>query len=204
MQPSRPVTCVVSTFCSQQLEWRALSMVRGMSDQLRSACSNVVSSVQGLPGTVQDQITSARQSAEDLYSSLGSTSAITPIILERSRHQLTQVQSTFMLPALNLPTLVLLCVYVVIEVRECVLFSSFPCRCNSLWMASWSICSTTRRSTGWWDPSPPRSQRKPRNTWRRSRAARTIRTCSFQPFCPQHFFIHCVTLNLAYFCHEPP
>ncbi|XP_056895234.1 mannose-6-phosphate receptor binding protein 1 isoform X3 [Takifugu flavidus] len=78
----------------QQLEWRALSMVRGMSDQLRSACSNVVSSVQGLPGTVQDQITNARQSAEDLYSSLGSTSSITPIILERSRHQLTQVQQS--------------------------------------------------------------------------------------------------------------
>ncbi|XP_029683506.1 mannose-6-phosphate receptor binding protein 1 isoform X3 [Takifugu rubripes] len=78
----------------QQLEWRALSMVRGMSDQLRLACSNVVSSVQGLPGTVQDQITNARQSAEDLYSSLGSTSSITPIILERSRHQLTQVQQS--------------------------------------------------------------------------------------------------------------
>ncbi|TWW57835.1 mannose-6-phosphate receptor binding protein 1 isoform X1 [Takifugu flavidus] len=79
---------------AEQLEWRALSMVRGMSDQLRSACSNVVSSVQGLPGTVQDQITNARQSAEDLYSSLGSTSSITPIILERSRHQLTQVQQS--------------------------------------------------------------------------------------------------------------
>lgn len=107
MQPSSPVTCPVSTFCSQQLEWRALSMVRGMSDQLRSACSNVVSSVQGLPGTVQDQITNARQSAEELYSSLGSASSITPVILERSRHHLTQVQSTLTLPAFNVPPLVL-------------------------------------------------------------------------------------------------
>lgn len=83
-------------------------MVRGMSDQLRSGCSNVVSSAQGLPGTVQEQITNARQSAEELYASLGSTSSITPIILERSRHHLTQVQSIFMLPAFNLPAILLI------------------------------------------------------------------------------------------------
>uniref|UniRef100_H3BXV8 Perilipin n=1 Tax=Tetraodon nigroviridis TaxID=99883 RepID=H3BXV8_TETNG len=79
---------------AEQLEWRTLSMVRGLSEQLRSACSNVVSSAQGLPGAVQDQITSARQSAEELYSSMGSTSSITPVILERSRHHLAQVQQS--------------------------------------------------------------------------------------------------------------
>ncbi|GLD52333.1 perilipin-3-like protein, partial [Lates japonicus] len=79
---------------SEKLEWRALSMVRGLSDQLRSACSNVVSSAQGLPGAVQDQLTSARQSAEELHSSLGSTSTLTPLLLERSRHHLTQVQKS--------------------------------------------------------------------------------------------------------------
>ncbi|XP_034560620.1 perilipin-3 [Notolabrus celidotus] len=79
---------------AEQLEWRALSMVRGLSDQLMSACSNVVSSAQGLPGAVQDQLTSARQSAEELRSSLGNTSSITPILLEQSRHQLTQVQKS--------------------------------------------------------------------------------------------------------------
>ncbi|XP_058495163.1 mannose-6-phosphate receptor binding protein 1 [Solea solea] len=77
---------------SKHLEWRALSMVRGLSDQLRSASSSVVSSAQGLPAAVQDQLTHARQSAEELYSSLGSTSNLTPLLLERSRHQLTQVQ----------------------------------------------------------------------------------------------------------------
>lgn len=66
-------------------------MVRGLSDQLKSACSNVVSSAQGLPGAVQDQLTSARRSAEELHSSLGNTSTITPLLLERSRHHLTQV-----------------------------------------------------------------------------------------------------------------
>lgn len=75
----------------QKLEWQALSMVRGLSDQLRSACSNVVSSAQGLPSAVQDQLASARQSAEELYSSLGITSTITPLLLDQSRQRLTQV-----------------------------------------------------------------------------------------------------------------
>lgn len=66
-------------------------MVRSLSEQLRSACSNVVSSAQGLPGVVQDQITNARQSAEELYSSMGSTSSITPVMLEQSRYHLAQV-----------------------------------------------------------------------------------------------------------------
>ncbi|XP_076009361.1 mannose-6-phosphate receptor binding protein 1 [Genypterus blacodes] len=77
---------------TEQLEWRTLSMVRGLSDQLKSACSSVVSSAQGLPGAVQEQLASARQSAEELHSSLGTTRALTPLLLERSRHQLTQVR----------------------------------------------------------------------------------------------------------------
>ncbi|XP_071400466.1 mannose-6-phosphate receptor binding protein 1 [Centroberyx affinis] len=79
---------------TEQLEWRALSMVRGLSDQLRSACSGVVSSAQGLPGVVQDQLASARRSAEDLHSSLGNTSTLTPLLLEQSRHHLTQVKQS--------------------------------------------------------------------------------------------------------------
>lgn len=67
-------------------------MVRGLSDQLRSACASVVSSAKGLPSTVQDQLTAARQSAEELYSSLRNTSTITPVLLDRSRHQLNQVR----------------------------------------------------------------------------------------------------------------
>lgn len=79
---------------AEQLEWQTLSMVRGLSDQMRAACSNVVSSAQGLPSTVQEQLTSARNSAEELYSSLRSSSSITPVLVERSRHQLTQVQQS--------------------------------------------------------------------------------------------------------------
>lgn len=81
----------VSTYW-QQLERQTLSMVRGLSDQLRSACASVVSSAKGLPSTVQDQLTAARQSAEELYSSLRNTSTITPVLLDRSRHQLNQVR----------------------------------------------------------------------------------------------------------------
>lgn len=76
----------------QQLEWRALSMVRALSEQLRVACSGVVSSVQGLPSTVQEQLLNARRSAEELHSSLGKTKMLTPVLLQQSRNQLTQVQ----------------------------------------------------------------------------------------------------------------
>ncbi|XP_062306687.1 mannose-6-phosphate receptor binding protein 1 isoform X2 [Osmerus eperlanus] len=75
-----------------ELEGRTLSMVRGMSDQLRTACLGVVSSAQGLPGVVQDQLANARQAAEDLQSSLGKTSSLTPVLLEQSRKHLKQVR----------------------------------------------------------------------------------------------------------------
>lgn len=86
-------TCLDCRSITQQLEWQTLSMVRGLSDQMRASCSNVVSSAQGLPSTVQEQLTSARNSAEELYSSLRSSSSITPVLVERSRHQLTEVIS---------------------------------------------------------------------------------------------------------------
>ncbi|CAG5867830.1 unnamed protein product [Menidia menidia] len=79
---------------SQQLEWKTLSMVRGLSSQLGAACSSVVSSAQGLPGAVQEQLSSARRAAEDLQASLGNTSSITPVLLEKSRQQLKQVQQS--------------------------------------------------------------------------------------------------------------
>lgn len=79
---------------NEKLEWRALSMVRGLSDQMQSACSSVVSSAQGLPGTVQEQLNSAKRSAEEIRLSFGNTSSLTPILLERSRQQLNQVQQS--------------------------------------------------------------------------------------------------------------
>ncbi|KAM9384324.1 mannose-6-phosphate receptor binding protein 1 [Pholidichthys leucotaenia] len=79
---------------SEQLEWRALSMVRGLSDQMRSACSSVVTSAQGLPSAVQEKLTAAVQSAEELRASLRNTSSITPIIMEQSRHHLNRVQQS--------------------------------------------------------------------------------------------------------------
>ncbi|KAJ8419007.1 hypothetical protein AAFF_G00005060 [Aldrovandia affinis] len=78
----------------EQLEWRTLSMVRGLSGQLQSACTGVVSSAQGLPGVVQDQLASARRAAEELRSSLGSASTLSPHLLEQSRLRLTQVQQS--------------------------------------------------------------------------------------------------------------
>ncbi|XP_065102824.1 mannose-6-phosphate receptor binding protein 1 [Paramisgurnus dabryanus] len=76
----------------EQLERNVLSMVRGLSDQLKTACSGVVSSVQGLPGTVQEQLLSARHTAEELQVSLSRTSTLTPLLLQQTREQITQVR----------------------------------------------------------------------------------------------------------------
>ncbi|XP_056460678.1 mannose-6-phosphate receptor binding protein 1 isoform X3 [Gadus chalcogrammus] len=77
-----------------ELEGRALAMVRGLTDQLQAACSGVVSSAQGLPANIQAQLDSARQSAADLRSSLGSSSTLTPLLLEQCRSNLTKVQQS--------------------------------------------------------------------------------------------------------------
>nr|XP_055024462.1 LOW QUALITY PROTEIN: mannose-6-phosphate receptor binding protein 1 [Misgurnus anguillicaudatus] len=78
----------------EQLERNVLSMVRGLSDQLKTACSGVVSSVQGLPGTVQEQLLSARHTAEELQVSLSRTSTLTPLLLQQTREQITQVRQS--------------------------------------------------------------------------------------------------------------
>lgn len=83
--------CVYVDASSQELELRALSMVRGLSDQLKAACSGVVSSVQGLPGTVQEQLLNARHTAGELQASLSSTKTLTPFLLEQTRQQISQV-----------------------------------------------------------------------------------------------------------------
>ncbi|XP_043103837.1 mannose-6-phosphate receptor binding protein 1 isoform X2 [Puntigrus tetrazona] len=78
----------------EELESRALSMVQGLSNQLKAACSGVVSSVQGLPGTVQEQLLNARHTAGELQASLSSTKILTPILLEQTRQQIGQVRQS--------------------------------------------------------------------------------------------------------------
>nr|XP_023699887.1 perilipin-3-like [Paramormyrops kingsleyae]XP_023699888.1 perilipin-3-like [Paramormyrops kingsleyae]XP_023699889.1 perilipin-3-like [Paramormyrops kingsleyae] len=77
-----------------ELESRALSMVRGLSVQVRTACAGVVSSAQGLPSAVQEQLSSARRAADELHSSLRDTSVLSPPLLEQSRQQLTQIRQS--------------------------------------------------------------------------------------------------------------
>ncbi|XP_026126603.1 perilipin-2-like [Carassius auratus] len=78
----------------EEMESRALTMVRGLSDQLKVACSGVVSSVQGLPGTVQEQLLNARHTAGELQASLSSTKTLTPMLLEQTRQQIAQVRQS--------------------------------------------------------------------------------------------------------------
>uniref|UniRef100_A0A8B9KTB2 Perilipin n=1 Tax=Astyanax mexicanus TaxID=7994 RepID=A0A8B9KTB2_ASTMX len=77
-----------------EMEGRTLSMVRGLSEQLRMASRSVVSSAQGLPGVVQEQLQNARRTAEDLHTSLGKTTSLTPLLLQQSRQQLAQVRQS--------------------------------------------------------------------------------------------------------------
>ncbi|XP_018964621.1 perilipin-3-like isoform X2 [Cyprinus carpio] len=78
----------------EELESRALSMIQGLSDQLKAACSGAVSSIQGLPGTVQEQLLNARHTAGELQASLSSTKTLTPILLEQTRQQIGQVRQS--------------------------------------------------------------------------------------------------------------
>ncbi|XP_041912437.1 mannose-6-phosphate receptor binding protein 1 [Alosa sapidissima] len=77
-----------------QLESWTLSMARDLTGQLRTACSTVVSSAQGLPSTVQEQLLNARRTAEELQRSLGNASTLTPQLLQQTRNQITQVRQS--------------------------------------------------------------------------------------------------------------
>ncbi|XP_062371588.1 mannose-6-phosphate receptor binding protein 1 [Sardina pilchardus] len=77
-----------------QLDSWTLSMARDLTGQLRTACSTVVSSAQGLPSTVQEQLLNARRTAEELQRSLGSASTLTPQLLQQTRNQITQVRQS--------------------------------------------------------------------------------------------------------------
>lgn len=79
-------------------------MARDLTGQLRVACATVVSSAQGLPSTVQEQLLSARRTAEELQRSLVNASTLTPHLLQQTRKQITQVSrqvSTHGLPAFH-------------------------------------------------------------------------------------------------------
>ncbi|MGH0181082.1 UNVERIFIED_CONTAM: hypothetical protein FKN15_005752 [Acipenser sinensis] len=82
----------------EQLEPRTLAMLRSLTLQLRSACGGVVSSVQGLPQHVQEQLAEARRAAEQIQSSLGAAGSFGELsapLLAQSRQQLTQVRQSF-------------------------------------------------------------------------------------------------------------
>lgn len=77
-----------------QLESWTLSMARDLTGQLRAACSTVVSSAQGLPSTVQEQLLNARHTAEELQRTLGNATTLPPQLLQQTRNQITQVRQS--------------------------------------------------------------------------------------------------------------
>ncbi|KAF4072641.1 hypothetical protein AMELA_G00265370 [Ameiurus melas] len=70
-----------------------LENLRG-ANALAGAPEQLLKSVQGLPSAVQEQLLNARHSAEELHSSLGNTRTVTPLLLQQSRNQLTQVRQS--------------------------------------------------------------------------------------------------------------
>ncbi|MBN3315553.1 PLIN3 protein, partial [Atractosteus spatula] len=77
-----------------ELEGRALSMARGLSAQLRAACSGVVSTAQGLPVSVQEQVAAALRAAEELQASLGGATSFSDPLLAQSRARMAQVRQS--------------------------------------------------------------------------------------------------------------
>ncbi|XP_063057688.1 mannose-6-phosphate receptor binding protein 1 [Engraulis encrasicolus] len=78
----------------EQLEGWTLSMARDLTGQLQTACATVVSSAQGLPSAVQEQLLNARHTAEELQRSLGNAKNLTPHLLQHTRTQIAQVRQS--------------------------------------------------------------------------------------------------------------
>ncbi|XP_039622916.1 mannose-6-phosphate receptor binding protein 1 [Polypterus senegalus] len=82
---------------NEPLESRILTMARGLSGQLQSACLGVVSSAQGLPQHVQEQLAQARQAAAQVHGAFNSATSFSDLstpVLAQSRQQLAHVRQS--------------------------------------------------------------------------------------------------------------
>lgn len=79
----------------EQVELQALTMFRGITQQLQTTCASLGSSIQGLPAHVKDQVQQARRQVEDLqatFSSVHSFQDLSGSILAQSREQVTRAR----------------------------------------------------------------------------------------------------------------
>uniref|UniRef100_H2ZT99 Perilipin n=1 Tax=Latimeria chalumnae TaxID=7897 RepID=H2ZT99_LATCH len=85
------------TVTEQQIESRTLAMTQSLTKQLRTTCLTLVSSVQGLPQNIQDQIGQVRQAAEELHLSFSSVSSFQELsgqILVQSKERVLNMRAS--------------------------------------------------------------------------------------------------------------
>jgi len=85
------------TFCFQHIESRTLAIARTLTQQLQTTCLTLVSSLQGLPQNVQDQVYSVGSVAGDVYQSFRSASSFQELsdsFLTTSKGQLKKMKES--------------------------------------------------------------------------------------------------------------
>ncbi|XP_064424442.1 perilipin-3-like [Latimeria chalumnae] len=81
----------------EQIESRTLAMMQSLIQQLQTTCLTLVSSVQGLPQNIQDQIGQVRQAAEELHLSFSSVSSFQELsgqILSQSKERVLNMRES--------------------------------------------------------------------------------------------------------------
>ncbi|KAM5189844.1 perilipin-3 isoform 1-T2 [Callospermophilus lateralis] len=79
----------------EQVELQALTMFRGITQQLQTTCASLASSIQGLPTQVKDQVQQARRQVEDLQSTFAGIHSFQDLsgsILMQSREQVAKAR----------------------------------------------------------------------------------------------------------------
>lgn len=83
--------------CFQHIESRTLAIARSLTQQLQTTCLTLVSSIQGLPQNIQDQVHHVGAMAGDVYRNFHSASSFHEVsdnILTTSKGQLKKMKES--------------------------------------------------------------------------------------------------------------
>lgn len=86
-----------SCFLFQHIESRTLAIAQNLSQQLQTTCLTLVSSIQGLPQNIQDQVHHVGEIAGDVYKSFRSASSFREVsdnLLTSSKGQLKKMKES--------------------------------------------------------------------------------------------------------------
>ncbi|XP_051685827.2 perilipin-3 isoform X1 [Oryctolagus cuniculus] len=91
----RPLPGPEDAATPEQVESRALSMFRGVTQQLQCACASLAASIQGLPSQVEEQVQLARRQVEDLqatFAAVHSFQDLSGSVLTQSRERVAKAR----------------------------------------------------------------------------------------------------------------